>query len=227
MAVGTLGGSALPVDAQQLTLTITNTTHGIYYTPFLASAHNDAIHLFEVGETASASLQAMAEGGDISGLSTDLGGPDADTVENPAAGLLGPGEITTFSLDTATTGNTYLSIVAMLLPTNDAFVGLDALEIPTAPGTYIYYLNAFDAGTEPNDELITGGGAPGEPGIPAAPGSDAGSGGTGVTTDETNTTVHIHRGSLGDSDLSGGVSDLDIGIHRWLNPVVQLILTVQ
>ena len=62
------------------------------------------------------------------------------------------------------------ALVAMLLPTNDGFVGMDALEIPTAPGTYLYPLVGFDAGTETNDELITGGGAPGVAGIPADPG---------------------------------------------------------
>jgi len=57
----------------------------------------------------------------------------------------------------------------MLLRTNDGFVGLDSLRIPRAPGTYSYYLYGYDAGTEANDELITGGGDPNVPGIPAAP----------------------------------------------------------
>ena len=47
----------------------------------------------------------------------------------------------------------YLSILSMLIPTNDAFVGLDSVKIPTEPGTYTYMLHAYDAGTELNDEL--------------------------------------------------------------------------
>jgi hypothetical protein len=31
---------------------------------------------------------------------------------------------------------------------------------------------------------------------------------------------------LGDTDPSGGVSDLDSRIHRWLNPVAKLVLTI-
>lgn len=228
IAACVLGSITQSVHAAQhlVTVTITNLTHGIYFTPFLVSAHDDTTHIFEGGTTATANLQAMAEGGDISGLSADLGGADLDTIENPAGGLLGPGESATANLDTTLTGNSYLSIVSMLLPTNDAFVGLDALKIPPA-GTYTYYLNAYDAGTEANDELITGGGAPGVPGIPMAPGGDGGSGGTGVTSTDTNTTVHIHRGNLGDTDPNGDVSDVDSTIHRWLNPVVKLVLTVQ
>jgi hypothetical protein len=213
--------------AAQVTVEVTNATHGIYFTPLLVTAHDASTHLFEPGQTASANLQAMAEGGDITGLLTDLGGEDDDTVVNPAVGLLAPGVGTTAVLDTTASGNTHLSLVAMLLPTNDGFVGVDAVELPTAPGTYVYPLVGYDAGTEANDEQITGGGAPGVAGIPAAPGGDGGTDGSGVAAADTNGTVHVHRGTLGDTNPSGGASDLDSRIHRWLNPVALLRLTVQ
>jgi spondin N len=215
-----------PVSAAEIEIKITNITHGVYFTPLLVSAHDDSTHLFEAGTAASTNLQTMAEGGDISGLSTDLSGVSADIVENPAGGLLSPGDAATAVMNT-TAGNTHLSIVAMLLPTNDGFVGLDALEIPAAAGTYIYFINGYDAGTEANNELINGGGAPGVLGIPFAPGADGGTGGTGVTATETNTKVHIHRGVLGDSNATGGTSDLNNTVHRWLNPVAKVEMTVQ
>ena len=37
-------------------------------------------------------------------------------------------------------------LAAMLLPTNDGFVGLDSLRIPIIPGRYRYYLLGYDAG---------------------------------------------------------------------------------
>jgi hypothetical protein len=114
----------------------------------------------------------------------------------------------------------------MLLPTNDGFVGLDALRLPKESGTYIYHLNGYDAGTEVNDEVITGGGAPGVAGIPADPGGNAGSGATGVVATEQNTTVHIHRGILGDIDSAGGISDLDSRVHRWINPIAKVVVTI-
>ena len=217
-----LSGSVL---AQDLTISITNQTHGTYFTPLLVAAHAGGNHLFQAGETASSNLQAMAEGGDISGLAADMAAINADSAENPAEGLLAPGAGITFDLTTAE-GNNYLSVTAMLLPTNDGFVGVDALPIPSAPGTYTYRLNAYDAGTEVNDEIVNGGGAPGVAGIPADPGGSSGSGATGVTTTEANTSVHIHRGVLGDTDDAGGVSDLDSRVHRWLNPVANLVITV-
>ncbi len=205
---------------------ITNLTNEIYFTPFLAAAHENSARLFEVGQPASANLRAMAEGGDISGLEADVIAINATVVANPAGGILAPADSTTFQMNTDGTSNDRLTIVSMLLPTNDAFAGLNAIEIPTEPGVYIYYLPAYDAGTEANDELVTGGGAPGAPGIPLDPGGLSGTGGTGAAGPDANTTIHIHRGALGDTDATGGASDLDSTVHRWLNPVVRVTITV-
>ena len=213
--------------AAQLDVEITNLTNGIWFTPFLVAAHPDGSQIFTVGQPASANLQAMAEGGDISGLSADLNGVGATIMENPAGGLLAPGMSAVASLDTDGTSNDLLTVVAMLLPTNDAFSALNGVTIPTEPGTYVYNLPAYDAGTEANDELITGGGAPGVPGIPADPTMMAGTGGTGVAGADANSNVHIHRNNLGDTDPNGGASDLDSRAHRWLNPVLRVVVTVQ
>jgi len=211
--------------AQDLTIEITNLTNAVYFTPLLVSAHNAQTHLFQPGVAASASLQAMAEGGDISGLEAELSAAGANNVANPGGGLLAPGAMASTSLRTDK-NNTRLSVVAMLLPTNDGFAGLNAIKIPKKRGTYTYYIKGYDAGTEANDEIINGGGAPGVPGIPADPGGNGGSGASGVTNTENNTTVHVHRGTLGDMDPVGGISDLDSSVHHWLNPVAKVVVTV-
>jgi hypothetical protein len=38
--------------------------------------------------------------------------------------------------------------------------------------------------------------------------------------------VHIHRGNFGDADAAGGTSDMVNSIHRWLNPVAKVTVTV-
>ena len=225
----TLGAFALASTnaiAQDLTIEVTNATQGLHFTPIVTSAHTSDNHIFMTGSAATAELQAMAEGGDISGIVTMLSNVDANVDENPAGGLLAPGMSTTVTL-TNDSANTHLSMVAMILPSNDGFIGLDSWEIPTEAGTYTVNLNAYDAGTEANNEVVNGGGAPGVLGIPAAPGGDSGTNGTGVTDTESNTMVHIHRGSLGDDQADGGKSDLNNSIHRWLNPVAKLTITVQ
>tara|TARA_R110001599_G_scaffold12009_4_gene56351 strand:- start:13 stop:780 length:768 start_codon:yes stop_codon:yes gene_type:complete len=218
--------SATQVMAEVIDVKVTNLTQGMYYTPLLVTAHQDTTDFFSVGDSASSAIQAMAEGGDISGLVTIADGVGAVSSENPAAGVLAPGTSTMIS-DMATGANDRLSIVAMLLPTNDAFMGLDSWKIPETAGTYTLYLNAYDAGTEANDEIINGGGAPGVAGIPANPGMNGGTNATGVTSTEANQMIHIHRGNIGDTDATGGISDVDSRIHRWLNPVAKVTVTVK
>ncbi len=216
----------VPAFARDINVKITNLTNGIYFTPLLVATHHQGTALFEVGATASAGLQAMAEGGDISGLILQVESNGGNYIANPAGGLLAPGATASADLELKH-HQSYLSITGMLLPTNDGFVGLDALKIPKKHGTYIFYLNGYDAGTEANDEIINGGGSPGAAGIPADPGGNGGSGATGAADVDHNTTIHIHRGVLGDTDPVGGMSDLDSRIHHWANPVAQLVITVK
>lgn len=223
MSAGLVHGA---VSAAQLSVTVTNLTNGSYFTPLLVAAHDANADVFEVGSAASTNLRAMAEGGNISGIESDLMAAGADQDNDPAAGTLAPAASATANLDTDSSGNDRLSIVAMVLPTNDGFVGLDSLPIPTSAGTYTYFLNAYDAGTEANDELITGGGNVGAAGIPADPGAVNGSNGSGVAGADDNGNIHVHRGVIGDTDAAGGASDLDSRVHRWLNPVALVTLTV-
>ncbi|GAC16743.1 spondin domain-containing protein [Aliiglaciecola lipolytica] len=202
-----------------LSIEIQNLTQGIYFTPLLVAAHTPEASLFELGESASTEIEAMAEMGSLDGLMTVTTSVNADVIANPAEGLLGPSLSTTAML-TTDDSNTVLSIVGMILPSNDGFVGLDNWQIPSEAGTYTFYLNAYDAGTEANDEIRAS--------MPVPPPLDPllGTGGAGVTSQETNASVHIHRGNLGDADSSGGSSDMVNSIHRWLNPVAKVTVTV-
>lgn len=215
--------------AQDLSITITNLTHGMAFTPALVAMHDTNGNLFDEGVAASSALQAMAEGGNLTLLNSDL-----DSISATRANATGPlmaGKSVSFSLNTdATPQNTKLSVVAMLLPTNDAFMGIDSIDIPSEPGTYTIEVNAYDAGTEANDELLNpgAGGTPGVAGMPGDPGGHAGTGATGgVAGADENKTVHIHRGAIGDSNPSGGNSDMVNTIHRWLNPVASVTVVVK
>ena len=141
---------AQTASAVDFSVRIVNLSNGIYFTPFLVAAHPAGTSIFTVGQPASANLQAMAEGGDISGLASDLDSLGATIAENPAGGLLAPAAETNVDLNTDGTSNELLTIVAMLLPTNDAFAGLDGVQIPSEPGTYVFDVPAYDAGTEAN-----------------------------------------------------------------------------
>ncbi|MBX2880831.1 MAG: spondin domain-containing protein [Granulosicoccus sp.] len=209
-------------------ITVTNLTRGIHFTPVLLAAHADSAQIFSAGTAASPELQAVAEGGDISSLQALLEGLGANVAAG--AGLIAPGSSESFSLsNTASPDNTRLSAVSMLLPTNDGFAGLNSAMLPTgAVGTSMTFnVLGYDAGTEANDELV-GSGAPGEAGFPAPPpvvATGTGTGGTGVAS-ESEGFVHVHRNVLGDNDSAAGVSDINSTVHRWLNPVARITVTI-
>ncbi len=207
-----------------VTVEITNITHGSWFTPLLVVAHRRNVDLFEIGEAASEALEKVAEAGDVTdlqGIAEGLGAAVDIANETP----LGPGETATAEVSIAG-GNRRISIVAMVLPTNDAFVGLDSVRIPPRHHQRVRHARAYDAGTEINDELLNPGasGATG-PGIPGDPSGIGGGGGTGATSVELNTSVHIHPGVVGDSDPTGGISDLDSAVHNWQNPVARIVIS--
>lgn len=213
--------------AASYSVEIQNLTHGSYFGPLLVATHPTTSTLFSAGMPASANLQRMAEGGDISGLAVDIINAGGKNTENPAGGLLNPGASTMADVGELGEGNTQLSITAMLVPSNDAFVVLNNLTLPTTPGTYTYMLNAYDAGTEANNE-IRGSGAPGQAGMPVAPPLETlvGTGGTGVAG-AAEGFVHIHRGVIGDHSATDGSSDINASTQRWLNPVARVTVTVE
>lgn len=224
---GAMALSGFSASAAELSIKVTNLTHGIAFTPLLVASHDADTHLFRSGQAASPALQKMAEGGQIADLAAQIDAAGGNKVANPHGGLLMPGITTNaFTLDTKT--DTHLSLTAMLLPTNDAFAGTDAWKIPTAAGTYTFTVNAYDAGTEANNELfVAGAGAPGQLGIPAFPVGTAGTNGTGLSAEDTNKMIHIHPGNVGDAMADGGKSDLNNTVHRWLNPVLRVTVTVK
>lgn len=262
-----LACSSSALMAQTIQIEITNLTHAQHFTPRLVIAHDNSVDAFEPGVEASSALAWLAEAGVIddaqnpasSGQNFEalLGPTDTDNTTNTwhrFDGLVPPSSSLSYSFDTM--DKPYLSILSMVVPTNDAFVGLDSMKIPTTPGTYTYMLHAYDAGTELNDELnstrtdiVMQGGAPlggyGAPGVAGAGASPVplGVGGTGVAVkvgfaqdgtaiganevvDGTDGPVHIHRNILGDTSLTDGASDLVSTEHRWLNPVARVTITI-
>ena len=179
--------------------------------------------MFSAGTAASPQMQAIAEGGDTSGMAALLESTGATVVTGD--GLLAPGGTATFMIDDDE--GYVFSMSGMLLPTNDGFAGVSSAALPTAAGArVILNVPGYDAGSEANDEVV-GSGAPGEAGFPAPPpvvASGTGTGGSGVPTIAEGF-VHIHRNVLGDLDSTDGISDINSSVHRWLNPVARVIIT--
>ena len=212
-------------QAADYEVTVTNLTAGVHFTPLIVSVHTPEASMFNTGAQASTEMQAIAEGGDVSSMAALLESIDASVATG--MGLIAPGGSETFAVSDSDS-NTVLSLTGMLLPTNDGFVGLNSVALPTSKGQTVHFsARGYDAGTEANDEII-GSGAPGEAGFPAPPPLVAtgllGANGTGVNV-EAEGFVTVHRGVLGDLDPEGGFSDINAAIHRWANPVAGVMVT--
>lgn len=222
-----LCGSVSTAIAADYQVSITNLSSGIHFTPLIASAHSPSVAMFTSGSPASAEMQAIAEGGNVAPMAALLESVGASVAT--ADGLLAPGATVTLMLqDSGTSGNSVLSVSGMLLPTNDGFIGLNSVHLPGAsgPASMTWNANGYDAGTEANDELV-GSGAPGEAGFPAPPpivATGTGVGGHGIAA-SIEGFVHIHRNVLGDLDATGGRSDINAAVHRWLNPIARITVT--
>ena len=151
------GASANGEYAEEATYTVTiiNTTEAQYLTPPNFAAHDDYFRVFRWAQPASPGVQAVAENGGVPVLAAEL----EERVDNAHRGVSGvagdtpirPGEFRTFEV---TTSESRLSIVSMIICTNDGFGGVNAKRLPTTDGQTIEYrLSGFDAGTEINTEM--------------------------------------------------------------------------
>lgn len=148
--------------------------NGLALTPVWLGFHDGSFDSFDAGSTASASVQALAEGGDVSGILADF---DATTTNGQqgvltapdgfaGAPVFEPGEsATSATFNINAIDNGYFSFLSMLIPTNDAFIGNDnamAYSLYDSNNTFVGLdilvlgSDVWDSGTE----LNTGFGSP-------------------------------------------------------------------
>lgn len=180
-------------------VSITNLTRAQTFTPILVASHRGGVSLFEAGSAASTELAALAEGGDVDPLTTLLTANDKVIDVDNSGDLLAPGASVTVTVS-AEDGAKYISLASMMIPTNDAFISLNDVRAPRGHNTRHYTSPAYDAGSEPNDELCIS--MPGP--VCGGEGGSPGAGGEGY--------VHIHTGMH-------GIGDLDPSVYDWRNPV--------
>ncbi|MEM9170051.1 MAG: spondin domain-containing protein [Pseudomonadota bacterium] len=137
---------------------------GVFLTPFWFGFHDGAFDLFDPGAPASAALEEIAEDGSSAGLASALAAADADAqgvVLTGAAGPVAAGEFAATVLTVDGASNGLFDLAAMILPSNDAFIGFDAsARLFDANGVFlgpqmmtITGADVYDAGTELNTEL--------------------------------------------------------------------------
>ena len=188
-------------------VSITNITKGQIISPVVVATHvQHAPPLWTVGSPASEELAQVAEDAVLGPLEMQLGNLAEVLDVKRITGVNGPilpGE--TASVDVEFTGPyRWVSAVAMLVTTNDAFTGLNGVRGPNV-GAGVHLAPAYDAGSEANTESCEH--------IPGPPCEMPGM----RVTDGAEGFVYIHPGISGEGDLTESGYD-------WRNPVAKFVI---
>jgi hypothetical protein len=138
--------------ARTWNVTVTNLTRpgSQPLSPPLFVIHSSRADVWSVGEIATHPVAAIAEDANNAPAESALADlPGVRDVFTGAGGPIPPGASRTYSIETRGHFNR-LSILTMLVNTNDAFTGLDSLRVRGRGGTLM--TSAYDAGSERNNE---------------------------------------------------------------------------
>jgi len=169
--------------------------------PPVVATHSPFYKLFKVGRYASPELVQVAEDA--------VNGPLVEKLSNSRRvydvqqgdGVILPGTSATINISSKSWYKK-VSLVSMLVNTNDAFAGMNSVWLPKH-GSRTIYLWAFDAGSEKNTESVE-----------HIPGPCCGSPLMRVPTHER---IRFHRGIK-------GVGDLDPAVYGWKRVVAKVTI---
>lgn len=202
------GGDVKPASFE---VTVVNATNNQPLSPVAVIVHNVGYSAWTVGDAASVELEQLAEGGSNTQLLAAL--PITATSES-SAGAIGPGSQAKINITAGPVFKTYLSLVTMLVNTNDAFAGLRTVDVSGLGlgDSMVLTANVYDAGTEINNEAS--GTIPGP--------ADGGEGFNADRSDNVNL-VRGHGGVVSGADgLASSVLDQS---HRFDNPAIVVTIT--
>lgn len=130
-------------------ITVTNLTNAQPLSPVAVVLHTEG-QLWSIGSSSSEELEYLAEGGDNSFV---LALP-VTAAGSSGQGPIGPGGSETISVSIDDNDSALLSVVTMLVNTNDAFTGINAqsLSALAVGDSWSTYSHVYDSGTEANSE---------------------------------------------------------------------------
>jgi Spondin_N len=138
-------------ETWRVTVTNLTPTGSQPLSPPLFVVHSQKADVWSVGEIASHGVAAIAEDANNTVLESALPSlPGVKSVFTGAGGPIPSGQSSTYLVETSGRFNR-LSLLTMLVNTNDAFTGLDSLRLSDRGATLATM--AYDAGSERNNEL--------------------------------------------------------------------------
>lgn len=195
-------------------ITVTNLTANQPFSPLAVVAHTTGYRAFTDGAAASVGLEILAEGGDNSELLANAATKSAFLDSGSGESPFGPGASQTVEVSVTEGSQTYLSILTMLVNTNDAFTAANSYDVSDLARneSSSMTLPVWDAGTELNSEASG-----------TIPGPADGGEGYNAARDDIAGFVAFHRGVISNADgLSTSILDES---HRFDNPAARLTVT--
>jgi len=186
--------------ARSYEVTITNLTRGQIFSPVFAVTHNYNKSLFTTGEAASPELAALAQDANTDGLTDLLSNAEGVNEVVQGTGVIMPGKSETLIIESDRHAR-FISLVSMLVTTNDAFMAVNKVKLPYRNATMT--VPAYDAGAEDNNESCAY--------IPGPPCGNA----NATSEVEGEGFVHIHSGIH-------GIADLGAAEYDWRNPAAKI-----
>jgi hypothetical protein len=212
-------------------VTIRNLTSGQPMSPPVVATHRGDDQLFEVGEPASVGVREIAENGNNAPIRAFLEANPFSAIsdfaessvplfpEDTPGGAEAPNppefpDKVTLTV-TADRDARHLSVVTMLVCTNDGFTGVNSLKLPRGGRTVTVKTNGYDAHTEVNDEDLAHIVPPCQ--LIGVSSGEAGMDVSNPALAEGGVIAH-HEG------IKGG-SDLVRSLHGWKDPVAEIKVT--
>ena len=131
---------------------------GAHFSRLIGGVHSDAVTFLESGGTASAGVESMAEVGGWTALQGEVQGAGAGALSVLAGDTDSISPTTSKTLTaTLTTEHPRITLVTMVAPSPDWFVGVSGLPLLDAQGRWLrsheVHLYPWDAGTEDGSEF--------------------------------------------------------------------------
>ncbi len=233
LAIAVIGcggsGSSSP-NAANYSVQVTNLTQNQPLSPPAIILHRAGYNAFIDGETASVELEQLAEGGDPAMLIARAQSTSQHlaTVAGSAVSPRSIGTASTLSVAPTAVDNLRLTVVTMLIDTNDAFTGVNAVNISnmTVGQSMTFSAPSWDSGTEAN--LETAATMPGP--VAVAAGGGGAAAGFNAIRDDSVPRVRFHQGvvtnaNVNDASSEGLATSILTERERWDNPTSRIVIT--
>jgi len=192
----------------QYEVTVKNLTNAQPMSPIAVVLHDEG-QLWQLGQVASSALEMLAESGDNTAVLAD----EMVLAGQSGVGVLHSGTQETITVSIEDMMPQMLSVATMLVNTNDAFSGINAMVIKDLAlnESISMQTSSYDAGTEMNSELMT-----------TIPGPAGGGEGFNEMRDDVDF-VAMHSGIVSKDD--GLMQSALTQAHRFDNPTLMITIT--